>query len=127
MGLTFLDTDVLIQAFRPNPTTLEALARLTGGRDLATTSINVGEFLRGTTGGKRAAARGLLEALQEIPFGPRAAVRFADVMHGLDRAGKRLDVADGQIAAVVLEEGGRLVTGNVRHFGRVPGLDVVTL
>lgn len=37
---------------------------------------------------------------------------------------KRLDEPDLRIASIVLASGLTLVTGNVRHFGRVPGLSV---
>jgi predicted nucleic acid-binding protein len=95
---------------------------------LATTSINVAEFLRGIPPGpEQGAAHRFLGAFAEAPFGPRAAHRYGLFMQSLDRMGTRIEETDGLIAAVVLEEGGRLLTRNTRHFRRVPGLELVPL
>ena len=42
----------------------------------------------------------------------------------LERQGRRFADADLQIAATALPYGLRLVTGNVRHFDRIPGLEI---
>ena len=42
----------------------------------------------------------------------------------LEDAGERLADADLQIAATAIVHGLAMVTGNVRHFERVPGLVV---
>jgi predicted nucleic acid-binding protein len=42
----------------------------------------------------------------------------------LSSAGRPLADADLQIAATAIRYGLELVTGNVRHFGRIPGLAV---
>lgn len=98
-----------------------------GGQVIGTTSINAAEVLRGVTPGSRAAERvaRVLGALQEVPFGPAASRRFGTLMHAADRAGVILPVVDGLIAAATIESGGRLVTRNVRDFGRVAGLEVI--
>ena len=87
----------------------------------------IAEALRGEAQPARrlATARRKFQGLVEVPFGPAAARRFARFMHELDRAGRPIPVVDGMIAAATLEAGARLATGNVRHFGRVPGLEVL--
>lgn len=42
----------------------------------------------------------------------------------LEASGERLDEPDLRIASIALSRELTLVTGNVRHFARVPGLDV---
>jgi predicted nucleic acid-binding protein len=48
--------------------------------------------------------------------------RFARIRHDLRRVGRRLEDTDLLIAATALEHDLTLVTRNVNHFVRVPGL-----
>ena len=48
--------------------------------------------------------------------------RFGAIKAALQRSGTPLADADVLIAAATLEKGDRLVTGNARHFDRIPGL-----
>lgn len=127
--LIFLDTDILIDLTHGVEGVLQAVQDLRDtGEELATTSVNVAEFLRGVEPGPtRIEARHLLNAFAEAPVGPRAAHRYGIFMQALDRAGHRIEETDGLIAAVVLEEGGRLMTRNARQFGRIPGLELLPL
>lgn len=123
-----LDTDVLIDVLDRRAPSFAFVARLRAdGETLGAISLSVAELLRGvapgTTGAHRAAR--LATALHEVPFGPRAARRFGTIMHTFDRAGTTMPVVDGLIAAATLESGGRLVTRNARHFGRVSGLELL--
>lgn len=130
MALTFLDADVLIQFLRRHPPTMRALSRMQEeGAEFAIASINVAEVLRGAQPPNRdhAAVAALLQALTEVPAGPRVARRYGQVMAALDRAGRKMPEVDGLVAATVLSEGGRLVSGNKRHFERVAGLDLVVM
>ncbi len=107
-----------------------ALERLAEeGHDLATTSINIGELLRGvpTRGRAPQAVHRTLAGLIEVPFGPRASRRFGRLMFDQDRAGTPLPVVVAMIAAVVLENGASLMTGNDKDFRRVPGLELADL
>lgn len=127
--MLFVDTDALIRAIGRDAELLRRLDELALSDELATTSINVAEVLRGATHAPRAlaAATAVMGAFTQVPFGPRAARRFGLLMSALDRAGRPMPVDDGLVAAVVLEEGGRLLTGNVKHFERVPGLELLPL
>ena len=122
-----LDTDVLVEVLRKRPAVVARISELReDGHELATTSINEAEVLRGRqASADLAIAVKILDGLVTVPFGPRAARRYGRLMHGLDRAGRPIPVADGLIAAATLEAGAALLTGNVRHFDRVPGLDVI--
>ena len=51
-----------------------------------------------------------------VSFDERAAQRYGDMAAALDRAGRRLSVQDGQIAAVALVHGMSVATRNVRDF-----------
>lgn len=122
-----VDSSVLIPFVRRDRPVVEWLRRLQDeGEELATTSINKAELLRGAHGKPAALATvaRLLDGLVEVPFGPRAARRFGRLMYDLDRAGQRLPDIDGLVAAATLESGGRLATRDA-VFRRVPRLDLV--
>lgn len=123
-----LDSDVLIGLLRrrePAVAWVESLAA--EGEELATTSVNVAEVLRGSnrSHAELVTAARLLDALVEVPFGPRAARRYGRIMHDLDRAGAAIPEIDAMIAAATLEAPARLATGNRRHFGRIGDLELV--
>jgi predicted nucleic acid-binding protein len=65
-----------------------------------------------------------LSRMTVIPFDIGTARVFGLVSARLQSAGMTLALADLQIAATALHYGLELVTGNVRHFERVPGLRI---
>lgn len=94
-----------------------------------TTAITVGELLYGAA---KRGSPGLVERVRQLissavavrPFDRDAAEIYGSLRWDLEADGKRLDEPDLRIASIVLASGLTLVTGNVRHFGRVPGLSV---
>ena len=94
-----------------------------------TTAITVGELLFGIE--KRGNQR-LAEVVRDfvagsmrvLPFDRRAAERYGPLRALLEREGRRLGDPDLQIASIALARDLTLVTGNVRHFRRVPDLRV---
>ena len=94
-----------------------------------TTAITAGELLYGATkrGSPRFAERVrqvISTAVAVLPFDMTAAEVYGALRSDLESQGKRLDEPDLRIASIALARGLTLVTGNVRHFGRVPGLAV---
>jgi predicted nucleic acid-binding protein len=65
------------------------------------------------------AVEALLEDCEEVDIDPQIARRAGRVKRQTD-----LQIADALIAATALERGIPLMTRNVRHFERVPGLDL---
>jgi predicted nucleic acid-binding protein len=124
------DTDVLSAVLRREPP-LPLLRRLAQvpPTEQATTTITLGELLYG------AARRGsdqLISRVREVlqlatvilPFDSEAAEIYGPLRAELERQGRRLDEPDLRIASIALSRELTLVTGNVRHFKRVPGLAV---
>jgi tRNA(fMet)-specific endonuclease VapC len=66
----------------------------------------------------------LLAHLSVLPFDAEAARRYGEARAFLERQGTPVGDADLRIAAIGLARGLTLITGNVRHFERVPGLAV---
>jgi len=125
-----LDTDVLSVFLRSGapPAAQRKLAEIPADEHF-TTTITLGELLYGA-GRRRSAA--LRRAIEEyvggdvsiLPFDEPAARSYAEIRVELEAAGQRLDDSDLRIAAICLAHDLTLVTGNVRHFERVPGLRV---
>lgn len=94
-----------------------------------TTAITLAELIYGTA--KRGSAqlvnrvREVIERAQIVlPFDERAAEVYGPLRLHLEREGKRLDEADLRIASIALARDLTLVSGNVKHLSRVPGLRV---
>jgi tRNA(fMet)-specific endonuclease VapC len=93
-------------------------------------AITLGELLYGMErSGRHAHLLDLLESrilpqLTILSFDEPAAREYAVLRVTLERQGQMLDDADLRIAAIALANGLALVTGNDRHFRRVPGLRV---
>ena len=124
------DTDVLSAVVRRDPP-LQLLRRLAqvAPAEQATTTITLGELLYGAA--RRGSDR-LLRQVREVltlatvilPFDAEAAEVYGPLRARLESEGRRLDEPDLRIASIALAHGLTLVTGNVRHFSRVPDLAV---
>ncbi len=124
------DTDVLSAVLRREPplALLRRLAQVPPDEQ-ATTTITLGELLYGAARrGSEQLARRVGEVLSLaaviLPFDADAAEVYGTLRAELERQGKRLGEPDLRIAAIALSRELTLVTGNVRHFKRVPGLVV---
>ena len=94
-----------------------------------TSSITVGELIYGAF---RNSARAdelldqiegrIMRDLTVLPFDTVAAKMYGELRATLERDGTPIGDADARIAAIALVNNLTVVTGNVRHFQRVPGL-----
>ena len=127
-----LDTDVLSNLLKraPSMALITKLATVPAEAQF-TSSITLGELLYG------ARRRGpladhllaqietrLLSELPVLPFDAAAARRYGEVRSVLEQRGTPVGDADSRIAAIALARGLTVVTGNERHFRRVPDLSV---
>ena len=124
------DTDVISATIRPAPP-LHLLRRLATvpPAEQFTTSITVAELIYGARRAGREALTARVEAVVRgaqtvLPFDTVAARRFGVLKAELESRGEPLAEPDLRIAAIVLSRDLTLVTRNVRHFSRVPGLAV---
>lgn len=132
MGWLF-DTDAVSEVLRPKPAPMYlAWLRTIPPDEQVTTAITIAELYWGA---HRSPARVrhlqkieqvLVPTLRVLPFDTEAAKRFGELKALLESQGTPLADADLQIAAIALVAGHELVTGNVRHFTRVPGLRLNT-
>jgi tRNA(fMet)-specific endonuclease VapC len=120
-----LDTDHCVEILRGNAA---VAARRREVKDLVvTTWVTAGELYFGADRSDRAEANrravaGFLSTLQVLGPVAGAAEGFGSLKAKLETSGQRIPDADLWIAAAALIEGAVLVTGNERHYARIPGL-----
>jgi tRNA(fMet)-specific endonuclease VapC len=126
-----LDTDVLSNLMKRAPANalVARLARVPP-EDQFTSSVTLGELLYGAHRSSRTAAlqeriaETLLPELPVLPFDAAAARRYGELRAELERRGTPIGDADTRVASIALSRGLTVVTGNERHFRRVPGLEI---
>jgi predicted nucleic acid-binding protein len=125
------DTDALSEVLRPRPARryLEWL-RTVARSEQFTSAVVVGELYSGAFRSAdsdrhlRNIESRLLPAITVLAYDLPTARVYGSIRARLEAAGKMLADADLQIAATALQHELEIVTGNVRHFQRVPGLRV---
>lgn len=65
-----------------------------------------------------------LLAVPCLPLDRAAGLRAGSLLRDLRSAGAAVDLRDAMQAGICLASGARLVTRNIAHFARVPGLEL---
>lgn len=126
------DTDAISEALRrrPLPAYLRWLETIPRAEQF-TSAVVVGELYKGAY---RSANREfhleqiqarVLPAVTVLPYDAGVARAYGEIDAQLHRLHLPLADADLQIAATALHHGLLMVTGNIRHFARIPGLSLV--
>lgn len=125
------DTDAISELFKPRPRRAYVDWLATVDReDQFTSAVVVGELFKGAF---RSPARErhlhnieerVLPSVTVLPFDQRVARVFGELEADLESRGTPLADADVQIAATAVHFDLHLVTGNLRHFERVPELRI---
>ena len=108
----------------------ESLEALEGdSSQLATTPVNAFELFLGAWRSSRRESNmmkimGLLDRLMVLDLDSKAAYEASRIADTLYRAGTPIGLQDTFVAGIALRHGEALVTRNVGHFERVPGLRV---
>lgn len=124
------DTDVLSATIRREPS-LPLIRRLAQvpPTDQFTTAITMGELLYGAA---RRDSKRLNEQVRELlrgaltilPFDETAAAVYGPLRASLESDGQPLAEPDLRVASIALSRDLVVVTGNIRHFARIPDLTV---
>ena len=123
--MKLLDTDTCIGILKGVPKVV-AEWRSCGER-CSLSPMSIGELTYGAAKARNPEAERvrvgrLVDILDEVSASRKVMMRFGLVKAELEVAGTRLADADLLIAATALEHDMTLVTGNTRHFARIPGL-----
>lgn len=125
------DTDAISETFKPKPADayvrwLQTVPR----QDQYTSAVVIGELFKGAYRSSasdkwvRRIEASVLPAVTVLSYDVDVARVYGQIRAELESAGKMPGEADLQIAATALFHDLTLVTGNVRHFERVPGLRI---
>ncbi len=122
-----VDTDVLVDFLRGRKPAVEKLSRLLDSKvALATTVVNLFELSWGAYRiGKAREVEDLAEALIVLNLTPREAIKAGEEMAYLLSIGQAIEIRDLLVGVIVRENGYALLTGNIKHFKRIRGLNVI--
>lgn len=134
MGL-LIDSTALIGAERRRESPEELIARLSerwGDVAIAISVMSAAELFHGCWRADSPARRArreefvesLLAAVPALPVTMAVARVFGQLDASLRSAGRAIPTSDLLIGATALTRGDAIVTGNLRHFRSVPGLEV---
>jgi predicted nucleic acid-binding protein len=124
---------ILVERRRQRPDQLvEALSARFGDVELALSAMTAGELFHGCwradTPSRRARreefVEGLLVVIPVVPLTLPVMRVFGEIDARLSARGERLPTSDLLIGSTALWRGDEVVTGNPRHFRRIPGLGV---
>ncbi len=127
-----LDTDILSNLMRRSPSSaLVAKVAQIPPEQQFTSSVTLGELVYGAHRLRERTAT-LMQKIEDVllpnlpilSFDAAAARRYGELRAELERRGTFIGDADMRIAAIALSHGLKVVTGNERHFQRVPELGV---
>jgi tRNA(fMet)-specific endonuclease VapC len=128
------DTDAISELLRPRPAKAYVKWLLKVPREEQFTSaVVVGELYKGAYRSQACEKhlsnieQRILPAVTVLPYDTGTAKVFGKIRAGLEAAGTILSDADIQIASTAVENDLELITGNIRHFSRIPGLKLNTI
>jgi tRNA(fMet)-specific endonuclease VapC len=125
--LKLLDTDTCIAILRGNAAVIERRAET--AEDVATTWITAAELYYGAAKSivpekNRAVVTSFLATLPVLGLDDASVQIFGEAKALLERQGQRLADADLFIGAIAVVQRATVVTGNLRHYQRIPGVTV---
>ena len=122
-----VDSDIIMSALNGQARAASLLRRYQTD-DLYVSYISVGEILDGVLGSLDPAERGMgivyafLSPFERLTLDDDVVRQFAQLRVDLRRQGRLIPDFDLLIAATALVHGLTLITGNQRHFQRIPSL-----
>jgi tRNA(fMet)-specific endonuclease VapC len=119
-----LDSDVLIDYLRGAGPGLDLVRGLAQGAGYRVTAVTAFELSLGRSYRENPRPVHALLSAPSLPLTRKAGLQAGALLGELRRDGAAIDVRDAMQAGICLEAGATLVTRNVSHFERIPGLRV---
>lgn len=119
-----LDSDVLIDYLRGAGLGRDLVRGLVQGAGYRVTAVTAFELSLGRSYRENPRPVHALLAAPLLPLTRKAGLRAGALLGELRRDGAAIDVRDAMQAGICLEAGATLVTRNVSHFERIPGLRI---
>lgn len=127
-----LDTSFLVALVRHDEAALRKLKEVEEeGLKITTTAISACEMFHGAYKSSRveesvAKTREILKRIQLLGFTPESCERYGKLAYDLRSAGRVIGDLDTLIASLALAYNEPILTSDIKHFRRVPGLIVHT-
>jgi tRNA(fMet)-specific endonuclease VapC len=128
--LIFLDTDACSLLIRGGSKKLDGRVRAVPPREVCVSAVTRAELLYGLA--RRPDATRLADLVQaflgrvrSLAWSNEAAAHYAHIRAFLDSKGEPVGNMDQMIAAHARSAAIPLVTGNAKHFRRIPGLEIL--
>ena len=128
MEIILLDTNVLIahkRAKKADKDKTFLFHLTTQGYQFAVSSITVYELLRGDNQNEDAYWKMMFSNMSILDFDSHCAEYAAKIYQDLKARGLLIESEDLLIAATALKHQMKLATGNIKHFNRVIGLELI--
>jgi tRNA(fMet)-specific endonuclease VapC len=128
--MIFLDSDILSYYFSGNTKVREKITEALANREqIALTAINVYETLKGfrwrNNLKKEKMFEGFLETVPVFTIDDDVILLAADIYADLRRTGKTVGDADILIASIVINNNGKLISNNTKHYENIKGLNLI--
>jgi predicted nucleic acid-binding protein len=129
-----LDTDVIIDFLKrtPEPAAIKIFRKIKAGKLTAhMTSITVFELYRGARLSPNPQKsiediKTLQWYINVLPFDEASAEKASEICVHLEKRGEPIEIRDLFISAIAKTRNTPLLTGNITHFQRIPGLKLLT-
>ena len=124
-NIYLLDTCICIALLKKSPTVIQRL-REVGTHNCKISDITLAELYFGAY---KSGRKKHFNDVAEIPnlfekYPIQYTRKYGEIRWKLEKQGFRIGDMDMFIAATALEENAILVTGNIKHFERIPGLNI---
>jgi tRNA(fMet)-specific endonuclease VapC len=128
--MIFLDSDILSYYFAGNPGIHNKIKEtITTGERIALTAMNVYEILKGfkwrNNKNKELIFEQFLDTVPVFPIDNRVIDLATDIYAGLRRNGITISDADILIAAIVINNNGKLISNNIKQNTGIKELEVI--
>ncbi len=126
-GKVVVDTDVLVDFLRGKKYAVDKISKMIDSKvSLATTVVNVFELSWGAYRlGRVREVEDLVEALMILSLKVEEAIKAGKEIAYLSSIGQTIEIRDLLIGIIARENGYAVLTGNVKHFKRIRGLEVI--
>lgn len=121
-GGPVLDSDILIDYLRGAGSGCDLIRALIQGPGYRVTAVSAFELALGRAYSENPRPVHALLATPLLALTRKAGLRGGALLGELRRGGAAIDIRDAMQAGICLETGTTLVTRNISHFERVPGL-----
>ena len=128
--MIFLDTDSCSLLIRGGSKRLDSRVRDVPPREVCISAVTRAELLYGLARKPEAArlaqlVHAFLGRVRSLAWSNEAAAHYAHIRSFLEAKGEPVGNMDQMIAAHARSAAVPLVTGNARHFKRIPGLEIL--